>query len=89
MLPEPPTAWRLVEVALDKESAALTFSLNRQKLRIARRRKGRYLLRTNPTDKDQRHFIGIGAIRPPCVQTAFRPRSRWYGLPVVRSNISP
>jgi hypothetical protein len=25
-----PTAWRLVEVALDKESAALTFSLNRE-----------------------------------------------------------
>ena len=47
-----PTAWRLVEVALDKESAALTFSLNRQKLRIARRREGRYLLRTNLTDKD-------------------------------------
>ena len=22
------------------------------------------------------HFIGIGAIRPPCVQTAFSPRSR-------------
>src|ERR1700729_2898202 len=47
-----PTAWRLVEVALDKESAALTFSLNRQKLRIARRREGCYLLRTNLTDKD-------------------------------------
>src|ERR1700678_1533439 len=47
-----PTAWRLVEVALDKESAALTFSLNRQKLRIARRREGRYLLRTNLTDRD-------------------------------------
>src|SRR5579863_6739878 len=47
-----PTAWRLIEVALDKESAALTFSLNRQKLRIARRREGRYLLRTNLTDKD-------------------------------------
>ncbi len=47
-----PTAWRLVDVALDKESAALTFSLNRQKLRIARRREGRYLLRTNLTDKD-------------------------------------
>src|SRR6201998_3084359 len=47
-----PTAWRLVEVALDKESVALTFSLNRQKLRIARRREGRYLLRTNLTDKD-------------------------------------
>ncbi len=35
-----------------RESAALTFSLNRQKLRIARRREGRYLLRTNLTDKD-------------------------------------
>src|ERR1700682_1465121 len=47
-----PTAWRLVDVTLDKESAALTYSLNRQKLRIARRREGRYLLRTNLTDKD-------------------------------------
>src|ERR1700691_4647175 len=35
-----------------KMGAALTFSLNRQKLRIARRREGRYLLRTNLTDKD-------------------------------------
>ena len=46
------TAWRLVEVALDKQSAALTYSLNREKLRIARRREGRYLLRTNLTDQD-------------------------------------
>jgi hypothetical protein len=47
-----PTAWRMVDVALDKDTAALSFSLNRQKLRIARRREGRYLLRTNLTDKD-------------------------------------
>src|ERR1700688_3677637 len=47
-----PSAWRLVDVALDKESAALTFSLNRKKLRIARRREGRYLLRTNLTGQD-------------------------------------
>jgi hypothetical protein len=47
-----PTAWRLVDVTLDQQSAALTFSLNRKKLRIARRREGRYLLRTNLTDKD-------------------------------------
>src|SRR6202044_3278628 len=47
-----PTAWPRAEVARDKESAPLTFSLNRQKLRIARRREGRYLLRTNLTDKD-------------------------------------
>src|SRR5271168_5333576 len=47
-----PTAWRLVDVALDKDTAALSFSLNRQKLRIARRREGRYLLRTNLTNQD-------------------------------------
>ena len=47
-----PSAWRLVDVALDKQGAALTFSLNHRKLRIASRREGRYLLRTNLTDKD-------------------------------------
>jgi hypothetical protein len=47
-----PTAWRLVEVALDKESAALTYSLDRDKLRVDRRREGRYLLRTNLTNQD-------------------------------------
>jgi hypothetical protein len=47
-----PTAWRLVEVALYKETAALTFSLDRDKLRTARRREGRYLLRTNLTNQD-------------------------------------
>ena len=35
-----PTAWRVVHVVLDKDRAALSFSLNRQKLRIARRRRG-------------------------------------------------
>src|SRR5271168_235939 len=47
-----PTAWRMVDVALDKDTAALSFSLNRQKLRIARRREGRFLLRTNLTNQD-------------------------------------
>ena len=47
-----PTAWRLVTVEIDKQGAAFSFSLNRQKLRKARRREGRYLLRTNLTDKD-------------------------------------
>ena len=47
-----PTAWRLIDVMLDKQSAALSYSLNRGKLRIARRREGRYLLRTNLTDQD-------------------------------------
>jgi len=47
-----PTAWRLVNIEIDKQSAALSFSLNRKKLRTARRREGRYLLRTNLTDND-------------------------------------
>ena len=44
-------AWRLVDIQLPEPTsegiAAFSFSLNRQKLRQARRREGRYLLRTN------------------------------------------
>ena len=40
-------AWRLIEVEVDPQSAALRYALNRQKLRKVRRREGRYLLRTN------------------------------------------
>src|SRR3984885_6029024 len=47
-----PTAWRLIDVVLDNQSGALSYSLNRRKLRIARRREGRYLLRTNLTNQD-------------------------------------
>ena len=45
------TAWRLVDILLPEPTkeaiATFSFSLNRQKLRQARRREGRYLLRTN------------------------------------------
>jgi transposase len=47
-----PTAWRLIDVNIDKQGAALTFRLDRKKLRTIRRREGRYLLRTNLTDND-------------------------------------
>jgi transposase len=47
-----PTAWRLVDIDMDRESAMFTFSLNRNKLRTVRRREGRYLLRTNIAVKD-------------------------------------
>jgi hypothetical protein len=47
-----PSAWRLVDIAIDKTSAAFSFFLNRKKLRTIRRREGRYLLRTNLTDND-------------------------------------
>ncbi|MFL5289160.1 MAG: hypothetical protein ACJ8AW_51470 [Rhodopila sp.] len=47
-----PTAWRLVEIEMDKESSMFIYCLNRQKLRTVRRREGRYLLRTNLTESD-------------------------------------
>lgn len=47
-----PSAWRLIDIAVDKQRAAFTYALNRQKLRTVRRREGRYLLRTNLTDND-------------------------------------
>ena len=47
-----PAAWRLADVEIDKERPSFTFALNRKKLRTARRREGRYLLRTNLTEND-------------------------------------
>ena len=47
-----PSAWRLVDIGMDKESPTFTYALNRKKLRRARRREGRYLLRTNLTEND-------------------------------------
>jgi hypothetical protein len=47
-----PTAWRLVEIEMDKESAMFIYTLDRQKLRRVRRREGRYLLRTNLIEND-------------------------------------
>ena len=47
-----PVGWRLVDVKVEKTSAAFTFTFNRDKLRKIRRREGRYLLRTNLTESD-------------------------------------
>src|ERR1700693_6044488 len=47
-----PTAWRLVDIAMDKAGAGFSYALNRQKLRQIRRREGRYLLRTNLSEND-------------------------------------
>jgi hypothetical protein len=47
-----PTAWRLVNIEMNNESAMFIYSLNRAKLRVIRRREGRYLLRTNLTEND-------------------------------------
>ena len=45
-------AWRLVDVRVDAQIAAFTYARNRNKLRAARRREGRYLLRTNLSGRE-------------------------------------
>jgi len=45
-------AWRLVIVEVTADSATLSYRLDRQKLRRARSREGRYLLRTNLVEED-------------------------------------
>jgi Transposase DDE domain len=45
-------AWRLMTITVAADSATLSFRLDRAKLRQARRREGRYLLRTNLVDDD-------------------------------------
>jgi transposase len=47
-----PTAWRLVRIAVAADAASFTYQLDRNKLRRARRREGRYLLRTNLAEAD-------------------------------------
>src|SRR5260370_26173687 len=47
-----PTAWRPLDIAVDPGKATFAYALNRKKLRQARRREGRYLLRTNMCGRD-------------------------------------
>jgi hypothetical protein len=47
-----PKAWRLIEIEVAQHNASLTYRLHRAKLRSARQREGRYLLRTNLTETD-------------------------------------
>ena len=66
-----PTAWRLLDVKVDKDGPGFTYQLNRQKLKQARRREGRYLLRTNLTETDPvklwNYYLQLGQ-----VEEAFR-----------------
>jgi len=45
-------AWRLLAVDIDPNQASFSFALDRDKLRQARRREGRYLLRSNLCGRD-------------------------------------
>jgi transposase len=53
------TAWRLITIDVAADSATLSYRLNRAKLRRARRREGRYLLRTNLIDDDPARLWGL------------------------------
>jgi hypothetical protein len=66
-----PAAWRLVHVKVAKNGASFTYTLNRKKLKVTRRREGRYLLRTNLTESDPvklwNYYLQLGQ-----VEEAFR-----------------
>jgi hypothetical protein len=66
-----PSAWRLVTTDVDETTGALTYALDRKKLRKARRREGRCLLRTNLTGDDpaklREYYVQLVA-----VEEAFR-----------------
>jgi len=47
-----PRAWRLVDIEMDPKEGRFSYQLRKDKLRVARRREGRYLLRTNLTETD-------------------------------------
>jgi transposase len=47
-----PSAWRFVEIEIPKAHGPFQFSLRKDRLRKARRREGRYLLRTNLIGRD-------------------------------------
>jgi len=53
------TAWRLIAIDVAADSATFSYRLDRTKLRRARRREGRYLLRTNLTDDDPARLWGL------------------------------
>ena len=66
-----PDGWRLVEVEIDLKRAAFRYTLDRKKLRQARRREGRHLLRSNLTEGDPAALWGF-YLQPVQVEEAFR-----------------
>jgi hypothetical protein len=66
-----PSGWRLVKVDVDAKLAAFAYALDRNKLRQACRREGRYLLRSNLTEDDPatlwNYYLQLGQ-----VEEAFR-----------------
>jgi transposase len=65
------SAWRLLAIKVAKDSATFSYRLDRDKLRRARRREGRYLLRTNLTDDDPARLWGL-YLQLVSIEEAFR-----------------
>jgi transposase len=65
------TAWRLLAIKVAADTATFSYRLDRAKLRRARRREGRYLLRTNLTDDDPARLWGL-YLQLVSVEEAFR-----------------
>jgi len=65
------SAWRLLVIKVAKDSATFSYRLDRDKLRQARRREGRYLLRTNLTDDDPARLWGL-YLQLVSIEEAFR-----------------
>jgi hypothetical protein len=64
-------AWRLIAVEVAEQDATFTFARNRDKLRKARRREGRNLLRTNPCDENPAKLWKF-YIQPIEIEVAFK-----------------
>jgi len=65
------SAWRLLAIKVAKDSPTFSYRLDRDKLRQARRREGRYLLRTNLTDYDPARLWGL-YLQLVSIEEAFR-----------------
>ena len=82
--------WRLIEVALDKESAALTFSLNRQKLQIrGGDGRGAICCAQNLTDKDPavlwQYYVQLVAVEDSLQEPE---RGTWRSRPIFHHDES-
>jgi hypothetical protein len=82
-----PAAWRLVQVT-PQPDGTLTIALNRAKLRQVRRREGRYLLRTNVTDRDPAHLWAL-YMRLVQAEEAFKTLKGDLALRPIHHQVAP
>jgi hypothetical protein len=65
-----PQAWRLVDIKMDKTSAMFAYTLNRRKLRVARRREG--LSAAHQSDGERSRFAVELLLQLVAVEEAFK-----------------